>query len=56
MDDDRRVARDADLAERRALRQKQKPNHGCETNDYNALSQLEVTPYQSYDCRCTLER
>src|SRR5260370_23546434 len=56
MDDDRRVARDADLAASRALRQKHQPNHGRETNDYNTLSRSEVAPYQSYDCRSTLER
>ena len=56
MDDDRGVARDADLAENRALRQKHQPNHGRETNDYTTLSQSDVTPYQPYDRRCTLER
>ena len=52
MDDDRRVARDEDLAESWALRQNGKPNHGREANHYNTLSRR----LHSLPKICTLDR
>jgi hypothetical protein len=47
MNDDRRVARDADLAESRTLRQKHKPSHGRETKLPQDPVSWHVTPSQS---------